>query len=75
MTLKTEKPNVDAFIKGATKNEPIDHAPSSNPKKKEKTFMMRLPYDLWMKAKLKATEQDIPLHDFLLNLIVKGIND
>jgi predicted HicB family RNase H-like nuclease len=74
MTLKTEKPNVDAFIKGASKNELIDQEPGPS-KKKEKTFMMRLPYDLWMRAKLTATEQDIPLHDYLLRLIIKGMND
>ena len=35
-------------------------------KKVEKTFLLRLPYDLWKEAKMKAIENNLSLHDFIL---------
>ena len=77
--LKTSKPNIDAFIKGAkaeTIKEPVAEPPAQATApapaaeeellKKDKTFLLRMPITLWSAAKDKAAKQKIPLHDYIL---------
>lgn len=67
--MKTEKPNVDDFIRGAkaekaaTQSAPA--AVAAEPKK-DKTFLLRIPYDLWDRARRKAGAEAISLHDYII---------
>ncbi|MBF0467043.1 MAG: toxin-antitoxin system HicB family antitoxin [Nitrospirae bacterium] len=64
MTLKTTKPpTVDAFIAKA-KAEPIEE--DDDLIKSDKSFLLRLPIKLWERAKNKAAQEHVSLHDFIL---------
>jgi prolyl-tRNA synthetase len=51
--------SVDAFIDGARESAGG----------KEKTFPLKLPYELWKKAKMRALEQEMTLQEFILSAI------
>ncbi len=69
MTLKTTKPqSPQDFINGAKADTPEDTTGM-----KDKSFLLKLPYSVWKKAKQKATEQDLTLHDFIIEQIKKGL--
>ena len=69
MALKVEKPNnPQDFINKAKADGAEDKSTM-----KEKSFIIRMPYPLWKKAKHKSTDNDITLHDFILEQIKKGV--
>jgi len=74
MAIKTSKPeirsNVDEFIKGAVGDIPVREELSV---RKDKTFLLKLPFALWKQAKQKASDADLSLHDYILEAI-KGKN-
>ena len=41
--------------------------------KREKTFLLRMPYSLWMEAKKRALEEEMTLHDFILKCIKESV--
>jgi len=53
------KKNTDEFIESAKANE----------EQKEKTFLLRMPYEIWKKAKTKAIEEDKTLQQFILDAV------
>ncbi|MBF0344546.1 MAG: toxin-antitoxin system HicB family antitoxin [Nitrospirae bacterium] len=63
MTLKTTKPTVDTFIAKA-KTEPVEV--DDDLIKTDKSFLLRLPIKLWERAKNKAAQEQVSLHDFIL---------
>jgi len=63
MALKTTKPTVDSFIGGA-KAEPIET--EDDLIRSDKSFLLRLPVKLWERAKTKAAQEHVSLHDFIL---------
>ena len=70
MTLKTTKPeNPQDFINKAK----ADSSPEDMSTIKDKSFLLKLPYPVWKKAKQKATEEDLTLHDFIIQQIKKGL--
>jgi len=70
MTLKMQKPEIkedlDAFIKGAKAEQPVREELAGKP---DKTFLLRLPYNLWKQSKHKAGDADISLHDYIIQAI------
>ena len=54
--------SVDTFIEGAKEK-------TTEPPAKEKTFLLRLPYELWKEAKMRALEQEMTLQEFILSAI------
>jgi len=53
------KKNTDEFIESARAKE----------EQKEKTFLLRMPYEIWKKAKTKAIEEDKTLQQFILDAV------
>ncbi|MDQ7032546.1 MAG: toxin-antitoxin system HicB family antitoxin [Desulfonauticus sp.] len=53
------KKNTDEFIEGAKASE----------EQKEKTFLLRMPYEVWKKAKTKAIEEEKTLQQFILDAV------
>jgi len=41
----------------------------SKTSKKTKKFVLELPYDLWKELKMEAMERDMPLKDYLLEIL------
>ena len=72
MSLKTQKPeiktNVDEFLKGAQAEIPVRQELTA---KKEKTFLLKLPYSLWKQAKYNAAINDATLHDYIVKAILE----
>ena len=58
----TIKRSVDSFIEGAKEK-------TAEPSSREKTFLLRLPHDLWKEAKMRALEEGVTLHEFILSAI------
>ena len=65
--------DVEEFIKTAKveekpaiKEEIVREVP------KVKKFLIELPYDLWMKLKMKAVQEGRPLKDVILDILRKG---
>lgn len=80
MALKIEKPvNAEAFINKAkadiaTETKKEIEFPEQEKELKDKTFVVRMPYALWKKAKHKATDDNVTLHEFIVTQIKKGVN-
>ena len=53
----------EAFIEGAKENED----------QKEKTFLLRLPYEIWKRAKTKAVEEEKTLQEFILEAVKEKV--
>jgi hypothetical protein len=74
MALKTSKPeprlngNIEDFIKGAAGDIPVREELSG---KKDKSFLLKLPFTDWKKAKQKAFDSDLSLHDYILQAIIE----
>lgn len=71
MAIKTQKPEfksngVEEFIKGAKGDLPVREELAV---KKDKSFLLKLPFGDWKKAKQKASNMDISLHDYILQAI------
>jgi len=62
--MSAKKKSIDNFVEGAK---------STNEEEKVKTFLLRLPYDVWKRAKSCALEQDMTLHDYLVEVIKKHL--
>ncbi len=62
--MSAKKKSIDNFVEGAK---------STNEEEKVKTFLLRLPYDVWKRAKSRALEQDMTLHDYLVEVIRKSV--
>jgi len=57
--------SIDDFIEEASVNVEEE--------KREKTFLLRMPYSLWMEAKKRALEEEMTLHDFILKCIKESV--
>jgi len=69
-----KKPNIDAeeFIK-SSKSDKIN-VENQLDNKKDKTFLLKLDYQLWKKLKEKSLEEDKTLHQYILDLLKKSID-
>lgn len=67
------KPNIneDEFIKSSKANN--TQIMENNNNQKEKTFLLRLEYDLWKKLKEKSLNQDKTLHKYIIDLLKKDL--
>ena len=68
------KPDIDAdeFI-SSSKSEKVK-IEEQVPNKKDKTFLLKLDYQLWKKLKAKSLEEDKTLHQYILSLLQKNID-
>lgn len=57
------KPNLDSFLKGAKEKTP----PTTTTK--DKTFLVKMSFEMWKETKEKALQNDITLHEYILNAI------
>jgi len=65
--------DVEEFIKTAKVEEkPAIKEESTQELPKVKKFLIELPYDLWMKLKMKAVQEGRPLKDVILDILRKG---
>ncbi len=72
MAIPRKPKDVDEFIKTA-KVEEKHSQPEENYSEapKVKKFLIELPYDLWMKLKMKAVQEGRPLKDVILDILKK----
>jgi len=66
MPIKTDKPDIENFIRKTdiprvTKEVGQDQA--------EKTFLLRLPRELWYELKMEALQEGTTLHEHILNIL------
>ena len=54
--------DVDKLISGAKENQTVNST-------RIKKFLLELPYDLWKELKMEATQRDMTLKDYLLEII------
>ena len=68
-----KKPNIDAdeFIK-SSKSDKIKIEDKLN-NKKDKTFLLKLDYQLWRRLKAKSLGEDKTLHQYIIDLLKKNI--
>lgn len=62
MTLKVKKEkDIEEFIRGATADKNlVDEA-------EQKTFLLRIKKSLWKAAKIKAQQDEVSLHDWIID--------
>ena len=65
MPIKTDKPDIESFIR---KTE-IPKEPRLDQDQGEKTFLLRLPRDLWYELKMEALQEGKTLHEYILNAL------
>ncbi len=64
--------DVEEFIKTAKVEEkPAAREESAREVPKVKKFLIELPYDLWMKLKMRAVQEGRPLKDVILDILGK----
>lgn len=61
--------NEDEFIKSSKANNVSVKDSLDNKNQKEKTFLLRLDYDLWKKLKEKSLIEDKTLHQYIIDLL------
>ncbi|GAB6064921.1 hypothetical protein JCM9492_00130 [Aquifex pyrophilus] len=64
--------DADEFIKTAKAEDKENQQGKEVPKVKK--FLIELPYDLWMKLKMKAIQEGKPLKDVILEILTKEAN-
>jgi predicted HicB family RNase H-like nuclease len=65
----------DDFIKGAKADRAAAPAAVTAPAgAKDKSFLLRIPYDLWDKARRLAGADAITLHDFIIQALDESVN-
>ena len=65
--------DVEEFIKTAKVEEKTEIKEGSiSEAPKVKKFLIELPYDLWMKLKMKAVREGRPLKDVILDILKEG---
>ncbi|WP_457756212.1 hypothetical protein [Thermodesulfatator indicus] len=52
-----------------------EEAKSNIEEERVKTFLLRLPYDVWKRANSRALAQDMALHDYLVEVIKKHLSN
>jgi len=73
------EPDIESFIKKAD-TPPIEQStkvrkqPKQDPAKQDrsqgdKTYLLRLPYELWYELKLEALKKGSTLHDYILHTL------
>lgn len=72
MPIPKKPKDVEEFIKNAKANEEIV---SQGEPKKNKKFLIELPYELWMKLKLKALQENKPLKDVILEILQDSVRE
>lgn len=60
----TPKPNLDTFLKGAKEKTLITTTST-----KDKTFLLKMPFEMWKETKEKALQKDMTLHEYILTAI------
>jgi len=73
MALPKKPEDVDDFIKGAKAEKGIENEITQESSKTKK-FLIELPYNLWMKLKLKAVQEDKSLKQVILEILEKHAN-
>ncbi len=69
MPIPKKPKDVEEFIRNAKANE---ETINEKEVKKVKKFLIELPYELWMKLKLKALQENKPLKDVILDILEKN---
>jgi hypothetical protein len=65
--------DVEEFIKTAKVEEKPAKVQSSQSVPRVKKFLIELPYDLWMKLKMRAVQEGRPLKDVILDILEKEV--
>jgi hypothetical protein len=67
------KPNIDVdeFVKSSKSDKIKIEDQLDN--KKDKTFLLKLDYQLWKKLKEKSLEEDKTLHQYILDILEMSI--
>ncbi len=66
MSIPKKPRDIEEFIKNARANDEIANEKEV---KKVKKFLIELPYELWMKLKLRALQENKPLKDVILEIL------
>jgi len=67
MQVKAGKPDVENFI---TKSETaIPYQVKKEKSQGDKTYLLRLPYELWYELKMEALKEGSTLHDYILHTL------
>jgi len=65
----------DDFIKGAKADRAAATDTATAPAAmKDKSFLLKIPYDLWDKARRIAGADAITLHDFIIQALDESVN-
>ncbi len=64
--------SANEFISGA-KAEQSPEAAEDLMSQKDKTFLLRMPYKLWLSAKKKAGGEGMSLHDYILRSVNEAV--
>ncbi|MGB9763695.1 MAG: hypothetical protein ACPLW7_06910 [Minisyncoccia bacterium] len=70
-----KKPNIneDEFIQSSKANR-VQNTINENVVQKEKTFLLKLDYNLWKKLKEKSLNQDKTLHQYIIDLLKNNLD-
>ena len=66
MQVKPGKPDVESFI---SKADTTIKAPKRDKIQGDKTYLLRLPYELWYELKMEALKKGSTLHDYILHTL------
>jgi len=66
MQVKPVKPDVESFI---SKADTTIKAPKRDKIQGDKTYLLRLPYELWYELKMEALKKGSTLHDYILHTL------
>ncbi len=68
MTVKVKKEkDIDKFIYGATADKTLVN------ETEQKTFLLRMKKSIWKAAKIKAQQDEVSLHDWIIDAIAQKL--
>jgi len=67
MAIKTEKPDIESFIRKT--EAPIPKEIERDQGQGEKTFLLRFPEELWYELKMEALQEGKTLHKYILHTL------
>jgi len=67
MQVKAGKPDVESFISKA--DTAVTKIPKRDKGQGDKTYLLRLPYELWYELKMEALKKGSTLHDYILHTL------
>jgi len=71
MAIPRKPKDIEEFIKDAKANKELGEE-ETRELPKTKKFLIELPYELWMKLKLKAVHENKPLKNVILEILEKN---